>query len=40
MQRKFDPDVLFGYNPRYCIGAALAKRQLYLTISELFRRFP
>lgn len=38
--RKFDPDVLFGYGPRYCIGAALAKRQLYLTISELFKRFP
>lgn len=40
VKRKFDPDVLFGYGPRYCIGAALAKRQLYLTISELFRRFP
>jgi cytochrome P450 len=40
VERKFDPDVLFGYGPRYCIGAALAKRQLYLTISELFRRFP
>ncbi len=38
--RKFDPDVLFGYGPRYCIGAALAKRQLYLTLSELFQRFP
>jgi len=38
--RTFDPDVLFGYGPRYCIGAALAKRQLYLTISELFKRFP
>ena len=37
---KFNPDVLFGYGPRYCIGAALAKRQLYLTISELFKRFP
>jgi len=36
----FDPDVMFGYGPRYCIGAALAKRQLYLTISELFKRFP
>jgi cytochrome P450 len=38
--RTFDPDVQFGYGPRYCIGAALAKRQLYLTISELFKRFP
>lgn len=40
VKRKFDPDVLFGYGPRYCIGAALAKRQLYLTMCELFERFP
>ncbi|GAB5451530.1 MAG: cytochrome P450 [Halioglobus sp.] len=40
VEREFNPDVMFGYGPRYCIGAALAKRQLYLTISELFRRFP
>lgn len=40
VNRKFDPDVLFGYGPRYCIGAALAKRQLYLTMTELFKRFP
>ena len=40
VERVFNPDVLFGYGPRFCIGAALAKRQLYLTISELFRRFP
>jgi cytochrome P450 len=40
VERTFNPDVLFGYGPRYCIGASLAKRQLYLTISELFRRFP
>ncbi|MBE9537540.1 MAG: cytochrome P450 [Proteobacteria bacterium] len=39
-KRVFNPDVLFGYGPRFCIGAALAKRQLYLTISELFKRFP
>jgi cytochrome P450 len=39
-QRVFDPDVLFGYGPRFCIGASLAKRQLYLTMSELFRCFP
>ena len=38
--RKFDPDVLFGYGPRYCIGAALAKHQLYLSMRELFTRFP
>jgi cytochrome P450 len=40
VQRTFDPDVLFGYGPRYCIGAAMAKRQLYLTMAELFRQFP
>lgn len=38
--RKFNPDIVFGYGPRFCIGASLAKRQLYLTISELFKRFP
>jgi cytochrome P450 len=40
VRRVFDPDVTFGYGPRYCIGAALAKRQLYLTLTELFKRFP
>lgn len=40
VKRTFDPDVLFGYGPRYCIGAAMAKRQLYLTMVELFQRFP
>lgn len=40
VKRVFDPDVLFGYGPRLCISAALAKRQLYLTICELFKRFP
>jgi cytochrome P450 len=40
VERVFDPDVMFGYGPRYCIGAALAKRQLYLTLCELHRRFP
>ncbi len=40
VERVFDPEVMFGYGPRYCIGASLAKRQLYLTLTELFRRFP
>ena len=40
VRRKFEPDVLFGYGPRFCIGAALAKRQLYLTMGEMFKRFP
>ncbi len=39
-KRVFNPDVMFGYGPRYCIGASLAKRQLYLTLCELFARFP
>jgi cytochrome P450 len=38
--REFKPDILFGYGPRFCIGAALAKRQLYLTMQELVKRFP
>jgi cytochrome P450 len=38
--RKFDPDVLFGYGPRFCIGASLAKKQLQLTMEEFFKRFP
>ena len=40
VERTFNPEVTFGYGPRYCIGAALAKRQLYLTLCELFERFP
>lgn len=40
VEREFNPDIMFGYGPRYCIGAALAKRQLFLTLSELFKRFP
>jgi cytochrome P450 len=40
VKRVFNPDVQFGYGPRFCIGAALAKRQLYLTLAELHKRFP
>jgi cytochrome P450 len=40
VSREFSPDILFGYGPRFCIGAALAKRQLYLTMTELMKRFP
>lgn len=40
VKRVFEPDLTFGYGPRYCIGAALAKRQLFLTLTELYRRFP
>lgn len=38
--RKFDPDVRFGYGPRFCIGASLAKKQLHMVMSELHKRFP
>lgn len=38
--RKFNPDVLFGYGPRFCVGASLAKKQLHLTMQEFFKRFP
>lgn len=40
VRRKFEPDATFGYGPRFCIGAALAKHQLFLTMRELFRHFP
>jgi cytochrome P450 len=40
VERVFEPDAMFGYGPRFCIGAALAKRQLYLSMTELFKRFP
>ncbi|WP_101757044.1 cytochrome P450 [Oceanicoccus sp. KOV_DT_Chl] len=40
VEREFNPDLLFGYGPRFCIGAALAKHQLFLSMTELFKRFP
>lgn len=40
VKRVFEPNLTFGYGPRYCIGAALAKRQLFLTLTELFKQFP
>jgi cytochrome P450 len=36
----FKPELQFGYGPRFCIGAALAKNQLYVTMCELMKRFP
>ena len=33
--RTFDPDVMFGYGPRYCIGAALAKAKAGENLSTL-----
>jgi len=38
--RIFNPDIRFGYGPRFCIGAALAKKQLHMAVSELIKRFP
>jgi len=38
--RVFKPELQFGYGPRFCIGAAMAKNQLYVTMCELMKRFP
>lgn len=38
--RVFKPELQFGYGPRFCIGAALAKNQLHVSMCELLRRFP
>lgn len=42
---RFDPlrrtaHVTFGYGPRYCIGAPLARIELTTAIGQLVRRFP
>lgn len=35
-----DPHLSFGYGPRYCIGASLARVELEAVFSRLYRRFP
>ncbi|TDD12686.1 cytochrome P450 [Nonomuraea diastatica] len=35
-----DPHLSFGYGPRFCIGASLARVELVAVFSRLFQRFP
>jgi pentalenolactone synthase len=35
-----DPHLSFGYGPRFCIGASLAKVELEAVFARLFQRFP
>lgn len=35
-----DPHLSFGYGPRFCIGASLARVELAAVFSRLFRRLP
>ncbi len=35
-----DGHVGFGHGPHYCLGAALARQEVEVALSELFRRFP
>ncbi|MEV0614912.1 cytochrome P450 [Nonomuraea sp. NPDC050404] len=35
-----DPHLAFGYGPRFCIGASLARVELEAVFSRLFQRFP
>jgi cytochrome P450 len=38
--RKEVPHLTFGYGPRYCIGAALARIELKTVFAQLIPRFP
>ncbi|MFI7126136.1 cytochrome P450 [Nonomuraea sp. NPDC050153] len=35
-----DPHLSFGYGPRFCVGASLARVELVAVFSRLFQRFP
>jgi len=38
--RAGNPHVAFGYGPRFCLGASLARVELQCVFGTLFRRFP
>jgi cytochrome P450 len=40
LTRETNPHVAFGYGPRFCIGASLARVELQCAIGALFHRFP
>jgi cytochrome P450 len=40
VRRKPNPHLAFGYGPRYCIGAPLARIELQAVFARLFARFP
>ncbi|HEX4817053.1 MAG TPA: cytochrome P450 [Nonomuraea sp.] len=37
---QIDPHLAFGYGPRFCVGASLARVELVAVFSRLFQRFP
>ncbi|MCA2225740.1 cytochrome P450 [Nonomuraea aurantiaca] len=39
-RKSLDPHLSFGYGPRYCIGASLARVELEGVFSRLYQRFP
>lgn len=39
-RRTSPPHLAFGYGPHYCIGAALAKQEATIALTELLERFP
>ena len=38
--REPNPHLMFGYGPRFCIGAALARIELQVLFGQLFQRLP
>jgi cytochrome P450 len=40
IDRSPNPHLFFGFGPHYCLGAALGKMQVELSIGTLLRRYP
>lgn len=40
IMRQPNPHIAFGYGSRYCVGASLARIELQVVFTALFRRFP